>query len=260
MGKYEFKYFVPQTRIDALRRSLMPFVDLDEYAQRIGGEYTVSSIYYDTLSFDAYHEKLAGIKHRQKLRIRGYGTSDTEQHVYLEIKRKNDMLISKSRAAVPYEHVDEFLRTATLDSAASNGNGSNRANAEAFLYHVRRRGMRPVVLVRYQRQAFLSRTGPPVRITFDRNVSAAASPDLSDLYADVPMYEEFRNVVIFEAKFPLHMPPWLEATIDRFDLKRTAISKYTHGLEACGAVRVGEVGTASGIPQPSDGGGYVWRI
>lgn len=260
MPKFEFKYFVPDADLEAVRQSLMPFVDPDEHARGANGAYTVSSIYYDTSSFDAYHEKLAGVKHRKKLRIRGYGVSGTGQLVYLEVKRKDGMLISKSRAAVPYERAEEFLRTAAVEAVASNGNGTGRAHADAFLYHLRRKAMRPVVLIRYQRQAFLSRSGPPVRITFDRNVSAAASSDLSDLYADVPMYEEFRGVAILEAKFPLHMPPWLESVIDRFGLQREAISKYTHGLEACGAVRVGGVGTASGMPQPIDGGGYLWRI
>ena len=68
--RLEYKFLLPVERIDELRRAISPFVFIDEYAEReINKEYTVHSIYFDTMRLDDYHDKLSGIKIRKKLRI-----------------------------------------------------------------------------------------------------------------------------------------------------------------------------------------------
>jgi len=70
--RLEYKFLFPANRVDELREAVRPFVFMDEYAAlEKNKEYTVRSIYYDTMRLDDYLDKLAGIKIRKKLRIRG---------------------------------------------------------------------------------------------------------------------------------------------------------------------------------------------
>lgn len=64
--RLEYKFLVSFERLDELREAIRPFVFIDEYADReIDKEYTVKSIYYDTMRLDDYRDKLAGIKIRK---------------------------------------------------------------------------------------------------------------------------------------------------------------------------------------------------
>jgi len=69
----------------------------DSYAPN--GKYRVTSLYFDTYGNDDYYDKSAGILTRKKLRARiyGYDLDDNVVNVFLEIKHKHDMFISKDR-------------------------------------------------------------------------------------------------------------------------------------------------------------------
>ena len=86
--RLEYKFLVRKEYLNELRDALLPFLFFDEYAEKeIAKEYTCRSIYYDTSRMDDYYDKLAGIKIRKKLRIRGYNKQNDESVVFLEIKR-----------------------------------------------------------------------------------------------------------------------------------------------------------------------------
>ncbi|MEM8909775.1 MAG: VTC domain-containing protein, partial [Bacteroidota bacterium] len=73
MLRYEYKYYVPNEQLDVLRNMIHPFVQLDQFAaSRKRKEYTVRSIYFETPDFECYRTKVAGLKHRNKVRLRGY--------------------------------------------------------------------------------------------------------------------------------------------------------------------------------------------
>ena len=71
--RLEYKFLVSNDDLPRLRKKMRPFLDVDPFAKdKEGNQYTVRSIYYDTSSYDYYHEKMDGIKIRKKLRIRSY--------------------------------------------------------------------------------------------------------------------------------------------------------------------------------------------
>ena len=76
--RLEYKYLVPNERLAELRSEFLPFFEVDGYAQQ--NEYTVRSVYYDTVDFDNYYEKMNAIKVRKKLRIRGYDQPKAVQY------------------------------------------------------------------------------------------------------------------------------------------------------------------------------------
>ena len=114
--RLEYKFLVPFNRLAELREAIRPFVFIDEYADREKDkEYTVKSIYYDTMKLDDYRDKLAGIKIRKKLRIRGYNFRNSESTVFLEIKRKYENHIYKNRAPLFYSDLGLLLETADYE-------------------------------------------------------------------------------------------------------------------------------------------------
>ena len=233
MGRFELKYPFPEADVEEVRDILSCYMATDQYSARGDGAYTVRSIYFDTPNLDAYHEKIAGICHRRKVRVRGYDKPNGRSKVFLEVKRKDDMIVSKARAAVPYADIDRlFVRGSP--SGLIPCKPCEQEDANEFLYNVRRRAMRPVVLVTYDRIAFVAHTGSPLRVTIDWNIRAEAWPRMSDLYSDVVTHEVFPGRAVLEVKFPTRMPLWVETLVDRRKLEREAVSKYALGIEVCG--------------------------
>ena len=79
-------------------------ISLEHAAQRYGAAYrgyTVRSIYYDTATFAHFFANEDGLARRAKPRIRGYDRGGDDALAFLEIKRRNGAVGSKSRAPIP---------------------------------------------------------------------------------------------------------------------------------------------------------------
>lgn len=225
--KYEFKYIVPVTKMDELREAILPFVQLDPFAECMEKkEYTVRSIYFDTVNFDYYFEKIDGYKIRKKIRIRGYNKQVGNDNVFMEIKRKLKEPIEKDREQITFEVMKRLM---SGEGAAAYGETSDDHTvngATAFLYHVYRNNLKPVVLIVYDREAFHDRSGTGVRITIDKNLRSIAYPGLDDLYSDSKAIPALKDHFIFEVKFFDHFPPWLRPITARLGMLRRSASKY----------------------------------
>lgn len=228
--RLEYKFLVPINSMEELRNSIRPFVKLDEYAEReVDKQYTVRSIYFDTMKLDDYHDKLAGLKIRKKLRIRGYNKNDNHSIVFLEIKRKYENHISKNRAPVLYSNLEEMLNTSDYEKYLLKRNNFRDAQNDAaqFFYLTKIKNCSPVVLINYEREAFFSRHDSTLRITFDKNLRSVSLPRIFNLYSDEQAKYAMPGNFIMEVKFFNGFPSWLQSIIRKFELKRQAISKYT---------------------------------
>jgi len=235
-GRLEYKYLVSNTLLDAIRDDLRPYMLPDPLGgQRRRGEYTVRSIYYDTPRLHCYDTKLDGLKLRRKFRIRGYDDPADDSVVFLEIKKKYASFIEKHRSPLLRKHLEAFLACPDVDRyiIQSSGTTRERRDAERFLYHYYRRGLIPAVLVVYDREAFLGRFDPSLRLTFDKALRRAVFPTLQTLYDDDGLEAAMPNACIFEVKFFRHaLPGFLRSIITRYELPRLALSKYTICLDS----------------------------
>ena len=233
-GRLEYKYVVPKSLVDDLRAAMAPYVRHDEHCSaRPDRQYTVRSIYYDTRRFSCYDEKFDGFRLKKKLRIRGYDTESPGNTVFLEIKRKQEDFIAKSRAPVRWSRIREvFPGYGVGTSPLPFKPGTSEAEAAGrFLYNYHRRHMLPVVLVAYEREAFFSRFDPMLRLTFDKNVRSRLYPSLESLYSDRDAKFLTPGFFVFEVKFYLNLPVWVRALMRAFDLQRQAFSKYATGID-----------------------------
>lgn len=230
MYRYERKYLVANEHLDALRKRITPFMRPDSYAVDKGNgirQYTVRSIYYDTPAFNSLYEKWEGLEVRKKLRIRGYDLCTDDSQVFLEVKRKRGNRISKTRGQVPYSKLDDFL-TYGLPVGKENGlSGRSETDAKRFLYNMHRYAYRPVNLIVYDREPFMGKFEPGLRITFDKNVKARMWPSTKDLFKDSGLAMVWKNSFVLEVKYGgEQMPSWIRSVIQEYALRHEALSKF----------------------------------
>ena len=187
--RYELKYPATQDTLEPLRRALEPFVVRDRHTPPGKEGYTIHSIYFDTPSFDSYHQKVDGLQHRYKVRLRGYNEGADDAPVVLEIKRKDDRVVSKTRAWALHRDLDALLTTGDVERYALASKGDDRAKEDMcrFLYRICRHGLRPVVLTRYEREAYFGRFNDDLRITLDSSLRSRAFPGATELFGRQPV-------------------------------------------------------------------------
>lgn len=234
--RYEYKYIVPNSKLNPLRDYILPFVDLDKHvAEENKLHYTVRSVYFDSPAFDFYYEKIEGIKNRKKVRLRGYDNNGLDDTVFLEIKRKYDIPIIKYRAPLIYRNALKIFKEQQLNGYAIDRFSSmdGYTNSKRFFYQVFSKNLRPVVLVVYEREPYLSKFDNTVRITFDKNLRGVGYPALEKLYDDNGLSSALNNHFILEVKFNKTFPGWLNPAISRFGLRKQSASKYVMTMDAC---------------------------
>ena len=104
MRRYEVKYILTKEQLAYLQPRLLERMKIDRY-----GMTSIASLYYDTADFFLIRRSIEKPFYKEKLRLRSYGLAKEGSPVYLEIKRKNDGIVYKRRAASTEEAVESFL-------------------------------------------------------------------------------------------------------------------------------------------------------
>jgi SPX domain protein involved in polyphosphate accumulation len=232
--RLEYKYLIPVSKFEQVKKEMLPYLQLDEYADRKDKkEYTVRSIYFDNPKWQYYVDKIEGLKVRKKLRIRGYNDSFGESVIFIEIKRKNQGFISKNRAPLLYSDLPKILETGNAKEYIFNSDSKGRslADAEKFLYYYTNDHLSPTILITYEREPFYYKFDKKLRITFDKDLRFLSFPEYDDLFEEEHLQKALTNKVILEIKFTCSYPSWLQNILTRYDLQRRPVSKYTNCIE-----------------------------
>lgn len=228
-NRLEYKYLVPLHHIDNLRNDLLKYLNHDEFAlHRPNNEYTVHSVYFDSFDYQCYYEKLDGIHTRKKFRIRGYNKEEDGAKVFFEIKRKYDNFISKDRAGASFEEIQEALTKLHCESYFTINQQKDYRNFIHY-YHLYR--LEPKVLVVYEREPFECKFGSKLRITFDKNLRSKMVTDVRHLFDEQGLVNHYKREFIFEVKFFQVLPQWISRVLNKYELTRLAISKYTNSID-----------------------------
>jgi hypothetical protein len=248
-SRYECKYLIAPEVAGDLRVFLTPFVEPDAYASRHPkNRYPICSLYYDTEDLRLYQQTVTGQKKRFKLRARTYD-DDPRSPVFLEVKRKINNIVQKRRVAATRDQARELT--------AGGFNGRLRELSAAFLEdieyfssHRHLTGAKPVVRVRYTREAYQSRGGDPVRITLDTDLSHAMT--LNEEYSHSAGRWVSTPVAgtILEIKFTDRFPHWVEDLVRIFGLKQQPVPKYVLSLDRMMSQGQGSVFALAGITIP----------
>lgn len=215
--RHEFKYLISKQSADLLRLRLPCIMERDVHAGQTG-QYTIRSLYFDDFSYSALEEKVSGINYREKYRIRYYNY-DTSV-LKLECKEKHGSLTRKTAAAITQKE-SEILQCGGIVPLPAD----SPALAQTLWRKCRYGGLRPRVLVDYDRTPFVCRDGN-TRITLDENLRTR--PYDTELKASsgamVPVLDA--DQVILEVKFDDFLPGYLDAALADIPKASMAISKF----------------------------------
>lgn len=242
--RYELKYRISESKARAIAHYIQSYISADSYARkRPGYQYPISSLYFDSNQLHLCNETIEKKANRFKLRVRCYD-DNPESPCFFEIKRRLNTVIVKDRARLSKMSFRDIVLSQRIPRDL------HKKDIEVlyqFLLYVQILQARPIVLVRYIRQAFEDDSCNRVRITFDRELSfkTVDYPVLSvngSGWNLIPM-----DFVILEIKFNNRYPAWLSDMVKIFDLKQTAMSKYVSSVKQscsvgfCGpCCRIGE--------------------
>jgi len=231
-GRYEYKYALPIAARDRIVQIAEPFVRPDPHAfelERGGRGYHVHTLYLDTPRFRDYFHRMDERKIRHRLRIRTYGRAGTQQPVFLEMKRKLENWVVKHRVRVSdadsWCSMDHPRPWEPLCDSFEPGRG--HYTAEHFAREARRHGYRPVTVVHYVREVFVSRRKdlPRLRLTLDFTVSACVAHGAHDLYAPPTVELLPADWMVLELKYDGDRPQWMRHICRALALRAVPVSK-----------------------------------
>ncbi len=233
-SRHELKYLLNEEQCNALSTVLADYMTLDAHGDD-QGRYPITSLYYDTVDYRAYWDKVEGHKFRRKVRVRVYGgkvvKSDTP--CFVEIKQRINKTLQKKRVILPYE-----MATALCGAGAEVQTELSEAD-QAVVSEVRylqaTLQLQPACVVSYDRLAFEGGDyDPGLRVTFDTNLKGRVH-ELSLLAESSTENHYFMppGWCVMEVKVNYRVPYWLTEFIARHRCTLRRISKYCTALEQC---------------------------
>jgi hypothetical protein len=230
--RHELKYYLPEELYPQLLRFIRPYMTLDPYLRRDDAKsYLVRSLYLDTDDLRSYYEKLAGTYHREKFRVRAYDQECSA--VFLEIKRKYNNIIIKDRASVRFDELPSILDRYGgywLNGGAIKVKNDN--TVARFLSLISVLQLRPMLLITYEREAYVSLFDGTARLTLDRNIRYLPGRSYELFYSGRDWFS-VKHPCILELKFNRVLPFFFKNIIKRLNLWAQAISKYCLCMERC---------------------------
>lgn len=215
--RHELKHFINMHEYTYLKERLLNSLKKDKHGI-VNDGYHVRSLYFDDLYNSAFNEKELGVFKRKKYRIRIYNIMD--QLIKLEKKSKYGQYISKETINITKNEFYKLLKEENEFLIQSN----NKIFQE-FYIETKTKLLRPVVIVDYEREAYVLESGN-VRITFDKNLRAGINSfDIFD--ENIAMKSIFdQPIMIMEIKYDAFLPSHVRnlLQIDCHDI--SAISKY----------------------------------
>ena len=229
-NRFELKYVITLQEAERVKSVLRRYLVPDEHGNN-NGRYSLTSLYYDSPNYRCYHEKMAGIKFRRKLRLRRYETGEIvtpETPVFIEIKQRVDRVTQKRRVTLPYHEALRLLNDRQPIAAGPN----DKAFVEEVYTFLWQYNLRPSSIVRYDRQAFIgTKYDIGLRVTFDTVLTFQAHP----LHLHEPPNGLLMlpgHMVVMEVKANERVPGWLTEMIAAQNLQITRVSKYCRSIEA----------------------------
>lgn len=213
--RHELKFFIHPHQYHAMRQRLRYLLRLDPHAGPTG-DYRVTSLYFDDATDSALYEKLSGVQHRQKIRVRTYnGQVDL---LMLEKKVKVGAGVLKERL-----RIDQETYQALLSGHAEPLRDASQPLLQEVAWQMTNRLLRPKVIVDYVREAYLHPAGN-VRITFDKDLRSGLTS--LDLLRQAPLVQAPTDgMTILEVKYDNFLPRPVQDLLQTDGLVRQSASK-----------------------------------
>ncbi|MFC1595084.1 polyphosphate polymerase domain-containing protein [Patescibacteria group bacterium] len=228
-SRFEFKYHLDPIKALRAKSAINRFMKPDPAAKR--GAYIVTSLYFETPQLADYYEKSGGFLIRKKIRARIYRPYLTKEtpEIWLEIKKKYDMSIIKTRVKISLEDWNDLInkRFSKLLNKPRNEKDKNALNE--FLWYIMNESRRPSFFIRYKRYPYLNIEDNRMRVTFDHEIETCNAGNLTEPKQTTPVNQK---IVVMEVKFSDSLPAWFGILLQQLELKRDTFSKYSNSVDA----------------------------
>lgn len=212
--RHELKYILSKEQKERILKSIEPYMKLDAY-----GRTTIQNIYFDTENYRLIRRSIEKPDYKEKLRVRSYANKNTENKVFVEIKKKYEKVVYKRRISMREEEAMQWLcgeLPASLDSQIAR-------EIDYFLQYYG--GLKPALFLSYEREAYYSQDGSDFRITFDENVRCRQERIMFQSDAG-GIFVLDEDKVLMEIKCSGGMPMWMAEILSREKIYKTSFSKY----------------------------------
>lgn len=216
VSRRELKYITLAEESLLLERRIAKVLDADPHNSDEG--YLVRSVYFDSVSDTDYHEKVDGLDHRKKIRLRIYN-GDTGL-IKLELKRKDGDFQRKSSLSLSREEAERMLEVDygfLMERPEGIAHGLYTLMVTRFY--------RPKIVIEYRRKAYTADTND-IRVTFDRGMRAWADPTsfLEPLTDSSPVTDISESTL--EVKYNGFLYLYIKEALMAANRTRTSNSKY----------------------------------
>lgn len=220
-NRYESKFLIDSETYKKIESKLLQYMDLDEY-NNTHDFYTISNIYFDTKENHLIRTSLSKPKYKEKLRLRAYGVPESDEKVFLEIKKKVCGIVNKRRTKLKLKEAYDFVGTGIKPELKKY---MNKQVLNEIEYILKIYDLEPKLYLAYDRKAFFGKTNRDLRITFDTNIRTRRydlkleNGDHGDLLLEEDKW-------LMEVKAANTLPLWLTNLLSEYRVYKTSFSKY----------------------------------
>ncbi len=235
----EYKYLLNRETVKKVRQAIQPYCIIDPFAaKQHDRRYTIESLYFDNPARRLYWNNEIEAVDRFKMRIRHYPQTP-EGPLFLEIKRRVNDVISKTRGRIPYEGWADFVRHPPPDFER-NIKAKDRGAVERFLALRGLGDFHPITVVTYEREPYISTIDDYARVTFDTRIRSQPMADFSfniddkrwRFMDDSETMKSPESLTVLELKFTSAVPSWMVSIVRSLELHRLSFSKYGTSVKA----------------------------
>ena len=146
--------------------------------------------------------------------------------------KKNNENVSKSRILVPFEDAFKIIDNKTPEAKKfyKNALAEDKSNLNDIWYLYNRYNLKPVCVVCYQRQPYMSKIENRFRMTFDTNIRVRNYNFNLHVGGDTSRYVIPPHIAVMELKFNSFIPNWAIKILQRNDVLQEKMSKFASGL------------------------------
>lgn len=211
------KFLLDEEKYDLLMKAMEPYMTEDEF-----GLHTIMNIYFDNDNNDVIMSSLSKPVYKEKLRLRAYGKSARDNdEAFLEIKKKYRGVVYKRRLEMTYKELYDYAESGKVPDIPEK----QRQVFGEIEYFIKRLGLKPKIVICYDRQAYFGKEDKEFRMTFDSNVRSRRNEvDLrKGDYGEVLKDQPYK---VLEIKVSDAVPLWLVKFLSENGIFTGSFSKY----------------------------------
>lgn len=212
--RYELKFILDKQQKGKILSAMEPYMEQDKY-----GRTTICNVYFDTNDYRLIRRSIEKPVYKEKLRVRKYIGKNSDEKVFVELKKKYKKVVYKRRLCMNEDAAFLWL----MGEKELDDNSQIAKEIKYFLSYYS--GLKPTVFLSYEREAYYSKDKSDFRVTFDENVlSREYNFSFNEgAYGD---YVLPQDKVLMEIKCSSGIPLWMTSALSKEKIYKTSFSKY----------------------------------